>query len=204
MLADPIDTIETDRLWAWPGRHSPLFAVCGHCMEPDRLCEFDSGTLSDRADRRCPLAEFAGGGVVVRLAVALARPCSGAANLCVSPCGRCCCDCCCLCWFGSAATFLKVMVHLTSSPAKTVCSRQLMKTRMLLTASGDMLDEEAPRRGQRRAGVQVSADVSYPSPELAREAMVMAVDGQCELQMRWGSSGQRHDNVEGTRTGGPR
>lgn len=33
---------------------------------------------------------------------------------------------------GGRATFLKVIVHLTSSPAKTTCSCQRTKTRMLL------------------------------------------------------------------------
>ena len=33
---------------------------------------------------------------------------------------------------GRRATFLKVMVHLGSSPAKTTCSCQRTKTRMLL------------------------------------------------------------------------
>ena len=37
---------------------------------------------------------------------------------------------------GGRATFLKVIVHLTSSPAKTTWSCQWTKTRMLLLAAG--------------------------------------------------------------------
>src|ERR1700761_7418937 len=40
---------------------------------------------------------------------------------------------------GGRATFLKVMLHLTSSPAKTFWSCQRTKTRMLLEPSGAML-----------------------------------------------------------------
>lgn len=45
---------------------------------------------------------------------------------------------------GTRAAFLKVIVHLTSSPAKTTCSCQRTKTRMLLEleprgASGGMV-----------------------------------------------------------------
>lgn len=44
----------------------------------------------------------------------------------------------CVVWMG-LATFLKVMLHLMSSPAKTVWSFQCIKTRMLLELSGDMM-----------------------------------------------------------------
>lgn len=43
------------------------------------------------------------------------------------------------CWLGGLATFLKVIWHWISSPAKTVWSAQRMKTRMLPGASGDMI-----------------------------------------------------------------
>jgi len=42
---------------------------------------------------------------------------------------------------GGRATFLKVIVHLSSSPAKTTCSCQRTKTRMLLLLP---LAEELP------------------------------------------------------------
>lgn len=68
---------------------------------------------------------------------------------------------------GGRATFLKVIVHLTSSPAKTTCSCQRTKTRMLLLflllpippelgASGDMVSgnnggRRTAESGERRA-----------------------------------------------------
>lgn len=63
VLEDPIETMETDRLWAWPERLSVSPPV-GHCIDPERPWE-PEGIFTDRAERRWPrpvLAEGGGGG----------------------------------------------------------------------------------------------------------------------------------------------
>ena len=49
--------------------------------------------------------------------------------------------------------FLKVMVHLMSSPAKMVCSCQWTKTRMSLESSGGAMMGGESRRTSQRASV---------------------------------------------------
>lgn len=56
VLVDPIETMERERLCAWPGpeggwRSLVLLDGAGLCTEPDRLWVRLDGTLSDRADR---------------------------------------------------------------------------------------------------------------------------------------------------------
>lgn len=51
VLVDPIDTIDTERLWEWPERPSDALLLVGHCIDPERVRELEDGTLSDRADR---------------------------------------------------------------------------------------------------------------------------------------------------------
>lgn len=136
VLVDPIETMERDRLWLWPGVETRGRSVwpgdaAGHCTDPDRLWARLDGTLSDRAERRWPLPEAPDSGGV-KPWLDLGR--SGDARRLRSE------GCCCFDWLAVDATFLKVIVHLTSSPAKTVCSCQRMKTRMLLDASCAMAD----------------------------------------------------------------
>lgn len=144
--AEPIETIEMDRRW-------PLLGACrsgafegGHGVESDRWRDLEEGTPRDRLDR-CPRAD--GGG---------ARPEPGRGRAEELWSGDDCLGRSELCWRddwdgpleeaaveeededdGVGATFLKVILHLTSSPAKTVWPYQRMKTLMLPGPSGDMV-----------------------------------------------------------------
>ena len=62
VLLEPMDTMDSDRLWLWPGRQSLPLPVWGNCSDPARLCAFDDDTFSDRADRRWPLVVVVDGG----------------------------------------------------------------------------------------------------------------------------------------------
>lgn len=162
--------MDNDRLWLWPGRQSPspAPAVCGHCREPDRLCAWDVETLRERADLRWPLVVVIEGGDVSPTLPLVARACSGTANRWRSPCAFCCScgDVRCCDRFVVAATFLKVTVHFTSSPAKTVWSCHWMKTRMLLWTSGGMVERAETNRplsvAEECANGQVTAAAAFP------------------------------------------
>lgn len=112
VLVEPMDTMDTDRLWLCPDRASDPFPLDGHCTEPVRLVE-DDGTPSDNAERLCPRPVFDSGGVELVLPLALA--CNDEARRLRSD-----CPCCCRLPLSPVATFLKVIVHLISSPAKMV------------------------------------------------------------------------------------
>jgi hypothetical protein len=68
---------------------------------------------------------------------------------------------------GEGATFLKVMVHLTSSPAKTTGSCQRTKTRMLLVLPLPLLPEPSggifPFGGRREEGGGTGSDLEQPN-----------------------------------------
>jgi hypothetical protein len=131
VVAEPIDTIERDLLWERPVPLCDSVAVPaeGHCTEPERLRELEGGMLNDKADLLCPRPEEAFGGE--RAAPAFALDCSDDVRRVLSESG----GCCGLGWSGPAAMFLKVIVHLISSPANTVWLCQRTKTRMLLGSS---------------------------------------------------------------------
>lgn len=129
VVADPIDTIDTDRLCTCPDRPSRL-ADCGHCSEPGLTLELEGGRLNDNGDLRCARTDAADGDGVSPALALVTRLCSDDGNLLFSPSDD--------CWLGVGATFLKVMVHLTSSPENTVGSCQRTKTRMFPGMSGTM------------------------------------------------------------------
>lgn len=61
MPAEPIETIDTDRLWECPGRESEE-PPPGHCTTADRELGAVDGMLRDSADLLCPRPLLAGGG----------------------------------------------------------------------------------------------------------------------------------------------
>lgn len=108
-------------------------------MDPERDLELDGGMLKDKADLRWPLPVVAADGGV-NPAFAFDLPARDAPSRFRSDCA---CDCCpetCRDCPGSGATFLKVMVHLISSPENTVWSCQRTKTRMLVASSDGAID----------------------------------------------------------------
>lgn len=141
VAAELMDTMDSDRWWVWPGRRGGCGGGTQGCESLRERLELDEGTLSDKVERwPRPVT----GGVkpllllLALLLAALARNPEGSkgegcrerslwAAVGVFS------------WVAVGATFLKVMRHLTSSPAKTVWSSHLMKTRMLVEASGDMM-----------------------------------------------------------------
>lgn len=126
----PIDIMDTERLcvlpsvvvvFPWPTAH-----------DPDPFCgrPTPTGPLSERA-ARCPL--FDGGGFELDLILFLT--CGVGLFRCLSPGANPLAGVGCnvvLDGAGLVATFLKVIRHSTSSPAKTVCSVHCTETRILV------------------------------------------------------------------------
>jgi hypothetical protein len=158
-LAAPTVTMEMLRRWLWPRLSLDLGGCggsCGHCDEPERPREKAAGALSEsegRWPREGPVAAAnVVGGVRPTVGLTRWRVFFAAAAL----------------WLASGAVFLKVIVHLISSPAKTVCSSHRMKTRTLPVAAAEAMvgrrpsATEAPCRCGRVGSVSYEA-VALPS-----------------------------------------
>lgn len=83
VLAEPIDTMDKDRLWACPGRDSVKEPPPeGHCTAADRGLVVVDGMLRDKADLLWPRPLLAGGGdAMVLLPLLLRFPPRGDARL---------------------------------------------------------------------------------------------------------------------------
>lgn len=161
VLTDPMETMETDRLCP-PLREVlavPRFAGGDQGIDPARAREAAEGTVRERVDR---WLRAAGGGRRPPLLFARfwTAPGESGEGWRGRPSALGCLDddedesgesfrgsCGC----GGRATFLKVMVHLTSSPAKTTWSCQRTKTRMFVdelagNPSGDMVRRSSDSR----------------------------------------------------------